>query len=126
MSDTPPQNWQAPDALTLWESPIVGSGGTTIGKALAAMPEPGRQFIRQLDGLGEGLTGSHGVFGMPVLGRWLSQKCCQAFHDGFVEPLAHDPASVVLGLVDDAGASGHRTAERMSQPRVGIESSRSV
>lgn len=105
-SDTPPQNWQAPDAVTLWESPIVGTGGTTIGEALAAMLEPGGQFIRQLDGLGKGLVGSHGVFGLPVLGRWLSQKCCQAFHDGFLEPLAHDPTSVILGLVGDARPKG--------------------
>jgi hypothetical protein len=96
--DTPPQNWEAPDAESLWTSPVVANGGTTIGEALAAMLEPGGQFIRQLDGLGEGLAGSHGIFGTPVLGPWLSQKCCHAFHDGFVRPLAQDPASVVLAL----------------------------
>ena len=104
-ADNPPQNWQAPDAFTLWASPVVGGTGTTVGEALAAMLEPGGQFIRQLEGLGEGLAGSHGVFGSPLIGPWLSQKCCQAFHDGFVVPLAHDPARVVLGLVDDAGPS---------------------
>jgi hypothetical protein len=104
-ADNPPQNWQAPDALTLWASPIVGGTGTTVGEALAAMLEPGGQFIRQLEGLGEGLAGSHGVFGSPLIGPWLSQKCCQAFHDGFVVPLAHDPAPVLLDLVGDAGPS---------------------
>lgn len=101
----PPQNWRAPDVETLWEAPIAGAGGTTVGEALVAMLEPGGQFIRQLDALGQGLAGSHGVFGLPVLGPWLSQKCCQAFHDGFVEPLAHDPAPVLLSLVQGAGPS---------------------
>ena len=39
-------------------SPIVGTGGTTFGAALATMLEPDGQFIRQLDSLGEGLAGS--------------------------------------------------------------------
>jgi hypothetical protein len=98
----PPQNWQAPDAETLWESPLLGATGTTVGDALAAMLEPDGQFIRQLDALGQGLAGSHGPFGVPVLGPWLSQRCCQAFHDGFVEPLAHFPEPVLLGLTHDA------------------------
>jgi hypothetical protein len=100
-----PQNWHAPDAETLWELPIAGASGTTVGDALVAMLEPEGQFIRQLDALGQGLAGSHGVLGLPVVGPWLSQKCCQAFHDGFVEPLAHDPGPVLLGLVHGAEQS---------------------
>jgi hypothetical protein len=96
----PPQNWWAADAGSLWELPIVGTAGTTVGDALGAMLEPDGQFIRQLDGLGRGLAGSHGPFGLPVLGPWLSQKCCQAFHVGFVQPLAEAPKPVLLGLVD--------------------------
>jgi hypothetical protein len=97
-----PQNWQAADAETLWEAPITGNTATTVGEALVAMLEPGGQFIRQLEALGEGLAGSHGVLGLPVVGPWLAQKCCQAFHDGFVEPLAHRPMPMLLSLV--AGA----------------------
>ena len=103
--DTPPQNWHAKDAETLWDSPIVAGGTTTVGNALVAMLDASGQFIRQLEGLGQGLAGSHGVFGLPVLGAWLSGKCCQAFHDGFVAPLARDPQPVVLSLVEDSGSA---------------------
>jgi hypothetical protein len=96
---TPAQNWEAPDIETLWASPIVGSRGPTFGEALGAMLEPDGEFIRQLDNLGEGLAGTHGVLGMPVVGPWLRQKCCHAFHDGFVQPLSLDPAPVLMDLV---------------------------
>jgi hypothetical protein len=78
---------------------MVGASGPTVGDALVAMLEPEGQFVRQLDGLGEGLAGSHGVMGLPVVGPWLSRRCCQAFHHGFVVPLAEDPATVLLDLV---------------------------
>lgn len=101
-TDNPGQNWQAPDVETLWESPVVGSSGTTVGEALVEMLEPGGQFIRQVDGLGQGLSGGHGVFAVPLLGAWLSERCCHAYHAGFVEPLAHDPKPVLLALVRGA------------------------
>lgn len=96
-----PQNWRAPDVQSLWASPVVGSGSTTVGDALAAMLEPQEEFIRQLEALGEGLAGTHGVFAAPVVGRWLTRKCCQAYRDGFVQPLARDPRPVVLALASD-------------------------
>jgi hypothetical protein len=99
----PGQNWEANDAETLWESPMVGSTGTTVGEVLVAMLEPGGLFMRQLDSLGQGLSGEHGVFALPVLGGWLSEKCRQAFHDGFIESLAHDPQRVILALVQGTG-----------------------
>ncbi|MGH4006012.1 MAG: hypothetical protein ACRDSO_18120 [Pseudonocardiaceae bacterium] len=99
----PGQNWEANDAETLWESPMVGSTGATVGEALVAMLEPGELFMRQLDGLGQGLSGERGVFAVPILGRWLIEKCGQAYHGGFVEPLAHDPQRVILALVQGAG-----------------------
>ncbi len=104
-TENPRQNWQADDVETLWESPIVGSSGTTVGEALIAMLEPGEQFIRQLEALGQGLAGSQGLFAVPVLGSWLSQKCCHAYHRGFVEPLAADPGTVVMALVAHGGPS---------------------
>jgi hypothetical protein len=95
----PAQNWQAKDVESLWDSPMVGARGTTVGEALVAMLDPSEQFIRQLDGLGQGLAGTHGVFALPFLGSWLAQKCCRAYHDGFVEPLARDPQPVLLAVV---------------------------
>jgi len=111
----PPQNWQARDIDALWETPIVGDRGTTVGQALGAMLDPDGQFVRQLDGLGEGLAGTHGVFATPVVGPWLTGKCCQAFHDGFVAPLAREPASVIFAVVHDAEAGAGSGAD--AQPR---------
>jgi hypothetical protein len=99
-TENPPQNWQATDVESLWQSPMVGTSGATVGEALAAMLEPGGEFMRQVDSLGAGLSGHHGVFALPLVGAWLGDKCCQAYHNGFVEPLALDPQPVVLALVD--------------------------
>ena len=101
-ASNPPLNWQAPDVESLWETPIAGDRGRTVGEALVEMLQPDGQFIRQLESLGEGLAGSRGAFGAPVVGPWLSRRCCQAFHQGFVEPLARDPAPVLLELVNGA------------------------
>lgn len=100
----PEQNWQAADVENLWASPMVGHRGTTVGEALAAMLEPGGQFIRQLDGLGRGLAGDHGILSVPVLGPWLSSRCCLAFHGGFVEPLAAHPQGVIMDLTHGTAA----------------------
>jgi hypothetical protein len=109
-SANPTQNWQVPDAAALWDTPLVGAGSTTVGRAIVEMLEPDGQFIRQLDALGEGLGGSKGVFSLPIVGSWLARKCCQAFHDGFVEPLSHDPAAVVFDLVGATTAAPPRQA----------------
>ncbi len=108
-ADNPAQNWRASDVETLWASPMVGATGTTVGSALIAMLEPGEQFIRQVEALGQGLAGGHGVFAVPLLGGWLSDRCCQAYHDGFVTPLAHDPQGALLGLLDDTPRSPRAT-----------------
>jgi hypothetical protein len=89
---------------------MVGNRGTTVGEARVAMLDPAEQFIRQLDGLGQGLAGAHGVFAVPILGAWLGQKCCQAYHDGFVVPLARDPQPVLLAVV-------HATADAPTERR---------
>jgi hypothetical protein len=78
---------------------MVGASGTTVGQALVAMVDPDEQFIRQPQGLGQGLAGTHGVFAVPILGTRLSRRRCQAYHDGFVDPLARDPQSVLLDVL---------------------------
>jgi hypothetical protein len=117
-ADNPPQNWQAPDVETLWETPIVGAGGPTVGQALTGMLDPDGQFIRQLDSLGEGLAGTRGVLGMPVVGPWLTQKCCHAFHEGFVAPLAQDPAPVIVSLTGGSYGSNRTSATVTGAPPV--------
>lgn len=106
--DHPPQNWWATNVESLWESAMIGTTGTTVGQALVEMMEPGGEFIRQVESLGQGLAGGQGVFAVPGLGRWLTNKCCQAYHSGFVLPLADDPRQVVMDLV--AGDANDRPA----------------
>lgn len=101
-SANPGLNWQAADVESLWVSPMAGATGTTVGESLVAMLEPGGQFIRQVEGLGQGLAGDHGVFAVPILGAWLADKSCHAYHRGFVEPLAHDPKQAILALLPAA------------------------
>lgn len=99
-----PQNWRAPDIETLWSSPMLGTGGVTVGEALIEMLQPSGQFIRQLDSLGQGLVDPHGLLAVPLLGGWLSRKGAEAYHHGFVEPLAADPERTILAVVhNEAG-----------------------
>ena len=95
------QNWHAPDVETLWASPMVGATGPTVGDAIEEMLRPDGEFIRQLEGLGEGLAGSHGILAAPVVGPWLVGHCCHAYRRGFVEPLSQNPAAAVLDLVGE-------------------------
>jgi hypothetical protein len=102
----PSQNWWAGDVERLWESPMVGGDGPTVGDAIAEMLDPDGQFIRQLESLGEGLAGSHGILALPVIGGWLTGHCCHAYHQGFVAPLSRDPKPVVVDLVATGAGPG--------------------
>ena len=102
----PPQNWRATEVEALWDTPIVGSAGTTIGAALAEMMQPDGQFIRQLDCLGQGLVEAYGLLATPILGDWLAHKGCQAYHRGFVDALAAQPRRVILSVIHGTAAAG--------------------
>ena len=110
----PPQNWWATDIKTLWDTPIVGGAGATVGEALTDMMQPGGYFIRQLDCLGQGLVEAHGLLAVPVVGSWLAQEACRAYHRGFVDALAAQPRRTILSVVhaDTGIAVTERTAER--------------
>ena len=86
-----PQNWRAPDLESLWDGPIVGDSGTTVGEALTEMMDPDGYFIRQLDRLGQSLVDARGLLAVPLLGGWLARSGAQAYHRGFVERLATHP-----------------------------------
>jgi hypothetical protein len=109
----PPQNWRAPDFETLWDAPIVGDRGTTVGAALTEMMEPDGYFIRQLDRLGQGLVDARGLLAVPLLGGWLARHGAEAYHRGFVERLAAQPRQAIMSVVHDEPGGG-RVAE---QPR---------
>lgn len=103
-AENPPQNWRATDVEALWDTPIVGDGGATVGEALADMMQPDGHFIRQLDCLGQGLVEPHGVLATPLLGGWLAHKGCQAYHRGFVDPLAAQPKRAILSVINGNAA----------------------
>jgi hypothetical protein len=113
----PPQNWRAADIETLWDTPIVGSAGTTVGKALTDMIASDGYFIRQLDCLGQGLVEAYGLLAVPILGDWLARKGCQAYHRGFVDQLAAQPRQVILSVVHPmtSATPSARTAVRAAR-----------
>ena len=99
--DNPPQNWHAPDFVTLWDSPIVGSSGTTVGEAVSEALGEGQELTRRLEGLGRGIAGSVDVPPIPGLRRWVGRQASEAYQRGFVDRLAADPRAAVsacLGL----------------------------
>jgi hypothetical protein len=112
----PSQNWRAPDLETLWDRPIVGATGTTVGEALAEMMAPGGQLIRQLDRLGQGLVEADRLLAMPVVGARLAGAARRAYHEGFVEPLAEQPRRVILSVVHARASSA--AARRGQQPEL--------
>lgn len=104
-ADNPPQNWWATDAQTLWNSPIVGTTGTTVGTAVEQTLRLGTEVSRRLDHLGPGVFELPGLLSTPPLRRWATRKARQAYHHGFIQGLAHDPKATVLTIVDNEAAS---------------------
>jgi hypothetical protein len=115
-----PQNWRATDVQTLWETPIVGSSGTTVGDALTEMMAPDGYFIRQLDRLGQALVDAHGLLAVPLLGDWLVRKGAHAYNRGFVAPLAAEPRQKILSVIhtetSDAGTVGAAITHPLERP----------
>ena len=106
-ADNPPQNWWAPDLDTLWDCPIVGTTGTTVGMAVEQTLRPGTEVFRRLDGLGPGVFEVPGLRPVPALRRWVARKAGQAYHHGFIRHLAEDPKAVTLAIVGhEAGEAG--------------------
>ena len=97
----PPQNWRAADIQTLWDSPLLGRTGTTVGEALDEMLDRDGEFIRQLDRLGQSLAEGHVLLSAPAIGPWLRRKGAAAYRRGFVEPLAARPKDAILAAVHD-------------------------
>ena len=112
--DNPPQNWQATDLDALWESPIVGSSGTTVGDAVTEALQPGQELPRRLESLGDGITDSLRLPPIPGLRPWLGRNASEAYRRGFVERLAADPKAAVCASVAEVGsrADGGRDARR--------------
>jgi hypothetical protein len=101
-ADNPPQNWWAPDIETLWDLPIVGITGPTVGMAVEQTLHPGTEVFRRLDGLGPGVFEVPALRPVPALQRWVARKAGQAYHEGFIRGLARDPKATTLAIVGTA------------------------
>jgi hypothetical protein len=99
--DNPPQNWRATNAEELWNSPIVGTTGTTIGMAVEETLQVGGEVFRRLDRLGTGVFEMPGLLDVSPLRRWAARKGSQAYHHGFIQNLAHNPKATLLTIVDN-------------------------
>ncbi|MFN2555548.1 MAG: hypothetical protein ABR592_01525 [Nitriliruptorales bacterium] len=99
--DNPPQNWQGPDVEALWESPIVGTRGTTVGEAVTEALELGQELPRRLDCLAHGAVDFVGLSQIPALREWVVGKACQAYRRGFLRNLTTDPKGTVLACLSD-------------------------
>ncbi len=102
--DNPPQNWRAADIEALWSSPIVGTAGTTVGRAVEDTLRGGDEVARRLAGLGPAVFEVPGLIGMAPVRRWVARKAAQAYHHGFIHGLSQDPRATVLAIVDEAGS----------------------
>lgn len=95
----PPQNWMAADLETLWNRPIVGETGVTVGEAISEVVSLGGEVSRRLDCLGNGLVRVTGASSIPILRGWLSSRGCEAFHRGVIERLGREPKESLMEIV---------------------------
>jgi hypothetical protein len=109
--DNPALNWRAADVEELWETPIVGSSGTTVGEAVSDALQEGEELPNRLECLGRGIAGSLNLPATPAVREWLDRKACQAYHRGFLSHLMSDPRGSLLEVVgagetDGSGVAG--------------------
>ncbi len=84
----PPQNWKAPNIETLWDKPMLGSKGVTVGATISAAVGTGAMATQ--------LTDLAAKF--PVDGP-LGVKPRSGYLTGFVGKLQQDPKAGVLDIV---------------------------
>ena len=102
-ADTPAQNWRAADFESLWETPMVGSTGTTVGQAVCEALEPGEELPRRLGGLGDSLGDSIGVVAPAFVQQHLGRRAGEAYQRGFIAKLEEDPRAAVMAVIDAGG-----------------------
>jgi hypothetical protein len=116
-SDNPPLNWRAADADELWDAPVAGSRGPTVGEAAGRALDTGGEVYRRLAGLGVGVADSIDVPAARFLRRYLGPRAARAYREGFVDQLSHDPRGAVRDIVGSVELGGERHC--CSSPAVG-------
>jgi hypothetical protein len=94
----------------LWSSPVVGTTGTTVGLAVEETLHLGAEVSRRLNHLGPGVFEVPGLMRAPALRRWAAGKARQAYYQGLIRGLAHDPRATVLAIVDTKAAGAQELA----------------
>lgn len=98
--ENPPLNWRAPDLETLWEAPVAGGSGTTVGRAVSEALQPGGELANRLGGLGSGLGSGLSIPGPPPVREWLGRRAGDAYREGFLKQLMADPRGSVVDVLD--------------------------
>jgi hypothetical protein len=88
-----------------------------VGDALTEMMCPDGYFIRQLDQFGKAQADPHGLLTVPVLGDWLARKGADAYHRGFVAPLAAEPRQTILSVLGAESALRARGSDQLQLSR---------
>ena len=85
----PAQNWSAPDINTLWDQPLLGTSGDTVGQVISTKVQGGSIAI-QLNSLAEKF---------PVDEEWSTHPRA-SYLNGFVRNLQANPKAGVLNIVN--------------------------
>ena len=101
----PPQNWMASSLSELWDLPVTGTSGPTVGARLADALQPGHDIHLTLDDLAAQFP--------EVDAHWSGDlRPRQAYRDGFLAPLAADPRAGLLHILDWAPNYGLASIQR--------------
>jgi hypothetical protein len=113
--DNPPQNWQAADVEALWDAPIVGSTGTTVGEAVAEALEVGQELRRRLESLGHRIVDLAGLPPIPGLGRVPIRGAHAEFSCPLLPHLLRPPGNPAWRSSSGTGLPRSRPAQRMAR-----------
>jgi hypothetical protein len=104
-ADVPAQNWSAASFEELWDRPVVGKSGPTVGQQIQGALADGQEIRQQL----EDLAGKFPEVDKHFTGNL---KPRQAYLDGFVRPLAQDPKGGLASIIHWAPNDGLRGVDR--------------
>jgi hypothetical protein len=97
----PGQNWEANDVETLWEFPMVGAPGQQRGRPWSSCWSQASCSSANWTVSAKVSPANMAFFAVPILGGWLSEKCCQAYPglsggSGFTSTMSWGPWRCVV------------------------------
>jgi hypothetical protein len=103
-----PQNWQAASLEELWNKPVTGAGGPTVGAKIAEALQPGHEIRATLDELADRFPETQ----EQATGNLQPRR---AYRDGFLNPLLSNPQAGLLGIIHWAPNYGLASNSRDDQ-----------